>query len=228
MATAPNIQGSVRLNAEAFLGSRIVACEGPTEIGCLRAYDLFRFDAENPPVWSLATSYFNCGSGGQIKIVCPKLMQLGYKTAALCDNDAQDQLSDEDIRILTSSGVHICQWDRGNSTEHQLFADLPWRNLHEMLAVISDSHDTLEYATLVDCIRKEPDAASLGLSADPNTWPESVALRKVIGGLIHRNKWIKRPEYAARTFNFAFQHLPNDCVLMTKLAALWTWVQMNV
>ncbi|TKB87868.1 MAG: DUF2813 domain-containing protein, partial [Nitrospira sp.] len=86
MGTVPDIQGQVRTNAEAFLGSKIVACEGLTEIGCLRAYDLYRWDENSPPVWSLATSYFNCNGGGNIKLVCPKLLQLGYRTAVVCDN----------------------------------------------------------------------------------------------------------------------------------------------
>ena len=67
LAVVSDIQGQVRANAEAFLGSKIVGCEGPTEIGCLRAYDLYRFDKHNPPIWSLGTSYGNCGWGQQDK-----------------------------------------------------------------------------------------------------------------------------------------------------------------
>ena len=33
LAIVPDFQGPVRNNAEAFLGSKIIACEGPTEIG---------------------------------------------------------------------------------------------------------------------------------------------------------------------------------------------------
>jgi hypothetical protein len=81
LGTVPDIQGPVRSNAEAFLGSRIVACEGATEIGCLRAYDLFRLDAKDPPVWSLSTSYFNCGGASSIAPTCPQLVKLGYMDA---------------------------------------------------------------------------------------------------------------------------------------------------
>ncbi len=85
LSFVPAIQGPVRNNAEAFLGSKIIACEGPTEIGCPRAYDRHRFEGGSTPVWSLATSYFNAGGGGQIKVVCPILQALGYRTAAFCD-----------------------------------------------------------------------------------------------------------------------------------------------
>ncbi len=59
LSIVPDIQGQVRTNAEAFLGSKIIGCVGVTEIGCLRAYDVYRFDGSDPPVWSLATSYMN-------------------------------------------------------------------------------------------------------------------------------------------------------------------------
>ena len=68
LAIVPNIQGPVRTNAEAFLGSKIIACEGPTEIGCLRAYDVYRFTEKRTPVWSLATSYFD--SRGRCPYLC--------------------------------------------------------------------------------------------------------------------------------------------------------------
>jgi hypothetical protein len=228
MGIVADIQGAVRFNAEAFLGSKVVACEGPTEIGCLRAYDVFRFDAHNPPVWSLATSYFNCGGGGSIKVVCPQLIQLGYQTAVLCDNDAQDQLSDEDVRSLAIAGTHVCQWNSGNSTERQLLVDLHWRDVPELLRVIADAHDTLTHATIVDSIRKDSRAVALALTIDPNEWPESHLLRQVIGDLAHESKWIKRIDYAERAFNFALPNLPEACTLKTKLAALWTWVQKSV
>lgn len=228
MGIVPDIQGAVRFNAEAFLGSKVVACEGPTEIGCLRAYDVFRFDADNPPVWSLATSYFNCGGGGSIKVVCPQLIQLGYQTAVLCDNDAQDQLSDENVRSLAIAGTHVCQWNSGNSTERQLLVDLHWRDVPALLRVIADAHDTLTHATIVDSIRKDSRAVALALTIDPNEWPESRLLRQVIGDLAHESKWIKRIDYAEGAFNFALPNLPEACTLKTKLADLWTWVQKSV
>ena len=104
IATVPDIQGAIRTNAEAFLGSKIVACEGPTEIGCIRAYDIFRLDTNDPPVWTLATGYFNCGGAASIKTVCPKLSQLGYRTALLCDNDAPNHLSEADVSCLRTGG----------------------------------------------------------------------------------------------------------------------------
>ena len=227
LGNVPDIQGQVRINAEAFLGSRIVVCEGPTEIGCLRAYDIYRFVGNDPPVWSLATSYFNCGGVGGIKAVCPKLIQLGYKVAALCDNDTPEQLSAQDVEDILSAGVHLCQWDNGNSTERQLFADFPWQHLPALLRTICENHDTQRLATVVDSITKEPRIAEQNLSADPATWPESQVLRTVMGDLAHSSNWIRRIDYADKVFQFVFPVLPDTSIIKVRLAALWSWIQRN-
>ena len=228
LAAIPNIQGPVRSNPEAFLGSRIIACEGSTEIGCLRAYDLFRFEQDTPPLWSMDTAYFNCGTASQIKAVCPRLIKLGYRTAALCDNDAQDQLNERDVQRLESEGVHICQWERDHSTETQLFAELPWEHIPALLALISDNHDTRELPTIIDSIKTKAVSAGFNLSRDPHQWPEDYALRSIMGGLARDQSWIKRIDYAEKAFSWALPYLPENGVLKTQLAALWNWMQGDV
>lgn len=225
LGTVPDIQGPVRSNAEAFLGSKIVACEGPTEIGCLRAYDLFRLDASDPPVWSLSTSYFDCRGANRITPTCPSLVQLGYETAVVCDNDAPDQLSAADVAALRAAGVYVCQWEEGRSTEEQLLTELPWPQVPALLQLISDGHDTIEHATIVDAIRSDGRLGDLGLGEDPAAWPEGDVIRQVTGELAKDRKWIKRIDYAQKVFTFGFFHLPAGGVMMTRLDALWRWIQ---
>lgn len=227
LAVVPDIQGQLRANAEAFLGSKIIVCEGPTEVGCLRAYDVYCFDENNPPVWSLAASYLNCGGASRIKPVCDQLIALGYHTAVLCDNDAPNQITVTHIQGLRDAGAHICQWDIDNSTERQIFADLPWQNIPALLCTICDSHDTLEYATVLDRIAKEPRVQAQNLDNDPALWQESPILRQVMGDLANKGKWIKRIGYAEKVCAFALPLLPEASILKSRLAALWSWIQKN-
>lgn len=227
LGSVPDIQGPVRSNAEAFLGNRIVACEGLTEIGLLRAYDNYRFDENNAPVWSLATAYFNCGGSSKIKSDADSLAALGYRTAVLCDSDAPLHLSDDDVAQLKANGVHVTQWEPGNATEHQLFAELPWNALPVLLTGIADNHDSVEAASMIDSIIKEPRLAALNLASDPNAWPDVPLLRKVIGDAAHGQKWLKRIDYARKAFAYALPLLPDSGPLKIRLAALWDWVQQN-
>lgn len=225
LGSVTDIQGAVRANAEAFLGSKVIACEGPTEIGCLRAYDLHRLDDSDPPVWSLSTSYFNCGGASRIAPVCPQLIQLGYDVGVLCDNDAPDQLSADEIAALRRMGAHVCQWEEGRSTEEQLLSELPWTHIPDLLRLISDSHDTIEHATIIDGIRKDERLAALCLTTDPADWPEEDVVRQAIGRHARNGHWIKRIDYADKVFAFVFPLLPHDGVIMSRLNALWRWIQ---
>ncbi len=224
--TVPDIQGPVRSNAEAFLGKKIVACEGATEIGCLRAYDIYKFKGENIPVWSLSTSYFDSHGADKIKSVCEQLVKLGYQVAMLCDNDAPEKLNREDIEHLIAIGVHVCQWESGNSTENQLFYDSSWSEIPKLLKKITENHDRLEFATVIDSIKKHPLIAEHHpLDNDPAKWSESLNLREAMGDLAKRNGWIKRVDYAEKAFTFAFPFLSRRTVLMSRLDALWNWIQ---
>lgn len=228
LSVVPDIQGQLRANAEAFLGSKIIGCEGLTEVGCLRAYDVYRFDENNPPVWSLATSYLNCGGASRIKPVCDQLIALGYHTAVLCDNDAPGQLNATDIQSLRDTGAHICQWDNGNSTERQIFIDLAWQHIPALLDTICGNHDTLEHASVINCIANEQRVRAQNLGNDPALWPESPVLRQVMGDLANDGKWIKRIDYAEKAFAFALPLLTEASLLKSRLAALWSWIQRNV
>lgn len=227
LAKVPDIQGPVRTNAEAFLGSKIIACEGSTEIGCLRAYDHYRLDDSDPPVWTLATAYFDCRGGGRVAEACRQLVDLGYRTAALCDNDAPDQLNAETVEELRTLGVHVCQWDYGKSTERQLFGDLPWSRIPELLETICFNHDTIALGSIIDRIIKDPRIAGEGLGTDPATWGESPVIRQVMVDLAHSGHWIKRIDYAEAAFGFAFPHLLDDTAIKSRLAALWDWIQQD-
>ena len=102
----------------------------------------------------------------------------------LCDNDAPAQLSAHDVEDLRSKGVHVCQWETGNSTERQLFHDLPWRHIPDLLTTISRNHDTLELATIIDVIRTAPggdqqDLAARGGPDDINDAPAQLSAHDV-------------------------------------------------
>jgi hypothetical protein len=60
---------------------------------------------------------------------------------------------------------------------------------------------------------------------DPAEWPESQALRQVMGDSADSRSWIKRMDYAQKAFEFAFPFLPDTSTLKSRLDALWDWIQ---
>ena len=225
--TVADAQGRVRGNAEAFLGSRIVTCEGATEIGLIRAYDMFRFDKDAPPVWTLATSYFNSGGASKLRPDAEALKRLGYRVAVLCDKDSPSQISDKDIEALRTAGIHVTNWASGHATEHQLFAELPWTDVPILLQQIAGILDGMQLSTMIDLIIKNERVASLSLPADATVWPDTPTLRAAIGEVAHKREWIKRIGYAQRVFEFALPRLPEMGVMRSRLNELWLWVQKD-
>jgi len=229
--TVPDIQGAVRSNAEAFLGSKIVVCEGPTEIGCLRALDEFSFNEEDAPVWSLATCYFNAGGINNVKDAALKLASLGYKTAVFCDNDALDDFQETDKQELIKNGVSIFQWEKGNSTEDQIFKDISWDHIPAFLNRIIELRDFLELENLVSAVNDRLPTENR-LTNNPEEWEESPAIRAALGKTAHKHKvnnkdkgWIKRPNCAWGTFAFLLPLLPANSYTRTELKSLWDWIQ---
>lgn len=223
--TVAGIQGPIRTNAEAFLGTRIVTCEGATEIGLIRAYDVFRFEKNDPPVWTLATSYFDSGGASKLRSNAEALLGLGYRVAVLCDNDAPSLFGESDIEALRAAAVHVTNWDAGHATEHQLFAEMPWPEIPKLLEKIAETHDGMQLSTMIDLIVKNQSVASLNLAADPREWIETQALRAVIGAEAHTHKWIKRIAYSQRVFEFALPRLPTTSTMRMRLDRLWEWIQ---
>ncbi|HET6252981.1 MAG TPA: AAA family ATPase [Puia sp.] len=225
VSAVEGIQANIRRNAEAFLGRKIVVCEGATEIGLLRAYDVYRFDERNPPVWTLSTAYFDACGGSNVKRDAVKLSSLGYLVAAFMDNDSGSTLLQADLDELNESHVHLCQWEAGKATEHQLFHELPWEQVPAVLRKIADHHDTVELATIIDSITKWPSVRSLNLSTDMDSWTESPNLRLAIGEAAHARAWIKRIDYAEQLFAFVLPLLPTTSGMQTKLNSLWAFIQ---
>lgn len=96
-----------------------------------------------------------------------------------------------------------------------------------LLTTICNSHDTLEIPTVIDRITKEPRVEDQNLANDPAVWPESQALRQVMGDLANSGKWIKRIDYAEKVFAFALPLLPEASIFKSRLAELWSWIQRN-
>ena len=228
----PRSQGPVRSNAEAFLGRKIVVCEGPTEIGSLRALDEYKVSNEGSiPVWSLNTSYFNAAGIGNVVPASLALKELGYQVAVLCDNDEPDQFSVNDIKKLQDADVKVFCWNNGNSIEQQLFNDLNWNDLSGILECIAGVHDSKNKESLIQSVQDKVH----DLPKDFNQWLESNDLRKAIGlaaagkkdqtNKNNKNAWFKRIDYSEAVFTYAIPRLASDRMMKIKFEELWEWIQ---
>jgi putative ATP-dependent endonuclease of OLD family len=221
-----NSQGPLRSNAEAFLSRKIIVCEGATEIGCLRALDIYNCENGEIPVWSLSTAYFDAGGIDKIKNIAKTLNQAGYSVLVFCDNDEPTKLTPQDINDLTNAGIPIILWDDGNSIEQQLFKDIPWSDVIDLLKVIIENNDALSEQSIVDAVKNKYKGEGVLLS-NISDWIESDGLRVALGEAAKNNNkpWFKRIDLAEKVFEFALTKLSGSSVTKKRLLELWSWIQ---
>ncbi len=125
----------------------------------------------------------------------------------MCDNDAPNQITalifkaSVTLALISANGITASQQSARSLLIYRGKTSL------RIAQTICDSHDTLEHATVIDSIVTEPRVQDQYLGNDPASWPESSALRQVMGDLANKGKWIKRIDYAENVFDFALPHL---------------------
>jgi putative ATP-dependent endonuclease of the OLD family len=141
-----DFQGCIRKNPEAFFSKKIIVCEGLTEIGICRALNNFRImnGQNNLAVLGVALAD---GTGSNFKKYCENFKASGYDVCAFCDSD--DMAINKKKKGLLDLGIKIVDCDENKSIEQQLFNDLPWDEVKELLkyAISEKSEQSILMAT---------------------------------------------------------------------------------
>jgi hypothetical protein len=216
----PSLQNIIRAAPEAFLGRRIIVCEGPTEVGLLMGLDRS---------WQGADGAYNSfayrgivpvdGGGSQAPTRAVALAQLGYDVAFLGDSDQPTNPTPEQ---MTAAGVKVHIWDASMNTEARLARDLPWDKVKLLVALAARERGDQR---IVDEIRGRIGGGQVPASA-PAAWADAVLLRTAIGAAAHANSWFKRiglgKEVAGIVAPSLTQIPTSD--LAVKLSSLRAWI----
>lgn len=128
---ANDLQSVARTHPHAFLGRRLIVCEGATEVGLCRGLAETWAKTHNGRHPSLVGCVLLDGKGcTKAPGVALELKRVGYHVAFLGDSDAPLNPTAAD---LTAQGVEVFQWDGSVSTEERIAADLPLDALQQLL-----------------------------------------------------------------------------------------------
>ena len=117
-----DVQGTLRAAPSTVLASRVVVCEGKTEMGVVRSFllhwDTQRIGQGKAPHAALGV----CQSNGQGSTDAPKrariLRELGYPVLLMIDND--DPASDSGIAEAEGKGAEVVRWQDGHALEDEV------------------------------------------------------------------------------------------------------------
>lgn len=212
-----DLQGLVRKNPEAFFARRVMVCEGLTEMGICRALNNERMAKKELSAALKGIRVAN-GSGTTLISYASGLRQAGYPTALFCDADVADINNQK--AALRATGVEIIDPEDGHCIEAQLFKDLPWAGVRELVAYQVSSSDEQSV--------KQSVAAQFGKTLSEK-WLEtdSEDLRTALAkaSCVKNKEWFKRMDHGEEVGRVCFKYLSSmpDCRLKAMLTALNNW-----
>lgn len=124
------MQGTLRKNPEAFFAKRVLICEGATEVGIIRGINEYALQRNGNSLTRLGIRYAD-GVGKNILNYVPQFAKLGYSLCLFCDSDDSNVNSRKPE--FQTMGVSIADCEEGLSIEQQLFKDLPWDGVIELV-----------------------------------------------------------------------------------------------
>jgi putative ATP-dependent endonuclease of OLD family len=133
-----DVQSTIRSNPEAFLATKVIVCEGASEVGLIRGIDQYRVSRGYRSIWSCGVSLVDAGGVDKIYKRAQSLLNLGYKVIVLRDDDKQPDVDDEDTFELV--GGSVLKWENGRKLEQELFQSLPFDDVLKLLQLAEGLH----------------------------------------------------------------------------------------
>jgi putative ATP-dependent endonuclease of OLD family len=217
-----NIQGHVRSSAEAFLSTKVVVCEGATEVGFLRGLDNHWVGCGLNPLSYLGAVLLDAHGASKVKSLATGFKALHYDVCAVADGDAPAQFSPEDAEALKKKGIEVLIWSDQLALEQRAMLDLPWASVL----------DSVKFASDLGLSVHENVRSKWNVALDPNImkWTDSLELRKAIGDAAKAkaSPWFKSVSDAQSWFEVIAPAFNDPAFkqreLATKLDRLRVWV----
>ena len=215
---AEHFQDIVRACPEATFAKKVIVCEGKTEIGVCRALDAYRKINNNEYI-SFKDCVYTLGEGSNCTSRAKKLKSLGLIVCVFCDSDDSElNLSKEELREL---GVKIFDCDINNAIEQQVFQDLPWEGVQELIDYVIKSKNITE-KQIVDSVKSKYYGTFPERFRDTDT-PE---MRKAIAKASIVKEWFKRIDHGEFLGSVIFNYFEemNDKKIKKQIEDISTWI----
>lgn len=215
-------QSAIRACSEAFFAKNVIVCEGKTEIGLCRALDKYRKDL-GKPIMSFKDCAYVLGEGRSLVEYVLAIKEAGFKTSLLCDDD--DPTVKAAKPQIMSAGVQIFQCEEGYKIEEQLFMDLPWEGIMELIEKTDGNGIYPNREAMNDSIRSK---LPQELRTNPSVLNEdSSDVRTALSKASASKEWFKRidrGEIAGQVVFKYFDSMDQNKGLRVIFDNLSTWI----
>lgn len=211
-----SLQGCIRKNPEAFFANRIFVCEGATEIGICRALNRFRTQKRKKNASFLGVRFAD-GTGSNIIDYCKGFKKSGFEVCLFCDSD-DDGINSKKVE-LRNAGIKVVDCEQGNAIENQLFKDLPWDAIREL--IVYEEKELSEEAV-------KDSVNSRCTESLTSNWQEtdSATKREALGNTAKNMGWFKRIDRGKYLGTVVFKYFKEiqNTMLGKQLIDLSKWI----
>jgi ABC-type nitrate/sulfonate/bicarbonate transport system ATPase subunit len=187
-----DVQALLRRVPEALLAERVLACEGPTEVGLIRGLRNTWNGSHAFPFEALGT-WLADGAGSQGTATALELASLGYTTALFRDSDVP--LLPVVRAKLLAAHVDIYEWDGKLATEQRMFTDASWPTVQKLLDIAYAARTSASVLDQVADALGVPNLPSPQVSDWRATGKSDDDVRNALGKVAHKNGWYKNTTY---------------------------------
>ena len=216
---APDLQGCLRAHPQAFFANKIIICEGATEVGICRSLNEFRLKSGKQSAATKGVCFINGIGINQIQY-SKSFRKSEYSCAMFCDSD--DKATNDAKPSLIAAGVEIFDWEDENSTERQIFKDLPWQSVLELVA-LAESIKSEE--SIRDSVEQKHQSL---YSRTSDMTQDNEQIRNVLGivAASKSQQWFKTLTYGVKVGKIIFKawNQIEETNLYSNLEAISTWI----
>ncbi|TPN16345.1 DUF2813 domain-containing protein [Mesorhizobium sp. B2-1-3] len=216
-----DVQGAIRSNPHALLATKIIVCEGASEIGIVRGLDQYFNKTGFAALATRGVALVN-GNGDETFNRALAFKALGYQVAILRDSDKPAPPNLE-AGFLTAGG-QVFAWTAGRALEQEIFAAVPGGAVKALLdlAIEIKEGDAIQ-SHIENVSAKATNLATI--EAELATGTLSLASRTVLGNAAARYGWLKTQSAMETVGNDIIGPVRQQCQpsLTNVLDGLWGW-----
>lgn len=215
-----NLQGKLRNKPEAFFAKRIICCEGATEEGIIRAISDYLQEKRGYGIAAQGIVQIELGGGDKFYTMAMSLKKCKFEVLVFCDNDNKDILKTKQVADSLNIKSIICK--EGYSIEEQLFEDLPWNCICQLVQYALSENPLSNSILPVEGTSYKTIEELKTLTSE-----QQLMMRPLLGGKAKKKSWFKRidhGEYLGKMWADNYNLLSSECTLHKEFEELLNWI----
>ena len=217
-----DLQRIIRAFPDALFSKKLIVCEGSTEYGICNQLDEILFQQNNNPMFLYGCMPINSNGGSKIFNDCTELNKLKYNLLAFCDTDVS--ADNEKKERLKNLGVKICDCEIGNCIEKQLFKDLPYDAVINLIEYVIEKIFGKSESSFIGTMKR----TYSNINFDDWRTTDTDDIRNAFAEIANNNSWYKSETGGRKlgeVISTQINNIDSESHLKKQLEILINWIK---